>query len=378
MDVDIRKQSRYGKVEIHRPYQGTPGGSNTSSGSHSASASPRTIEAQPYNEPVSDDDGEEEVYTKMVGGLDEAKQVKLPDNVIARVNEARAFREDKLRREAEARAAAGENGNVMPAPSAAKRLSVAKNGNGPDSFHIDPLSGSRQHDASYSSMLDKVGLSKLFKTKAQREEEEARGEEVDPDSQPPEMIRFNAPLGKRIAVPVRIEPKVIFANEVRPASLVIGHVRLLTKPPSLPLRRPRPRLLPAHLPQVAQLCRHPRRHLDRSPQLCLGRRRRRHVLGLCLLDLRPRRGRLCRRHVPLPRHRPEKRTSSPGLSLSFELCADPVRPPAPLGPVPRRRRANRPRRDRHRRPAHELCPAVSRALIGRTPLLLLLYAWPLV
>jgi hypothetical protein len=231
MDVDIRKQSRYGKVEIHRPYQGTPGGSNTSSGSHSASASPRTIEAQPYNEPVSDDDGEEEVYTKMVGGLDEAKQVKLPDNVIARVNEARAFREDKLRREAEARAAAGENGNVMPAPSAAKRLSVAKNGNGPDSFHIDPLSGSRQHDASYSSMLDKVGLSKLFKTKAQREEEEARGEEVDPDSQPPEMIRFNAPLGKRIAVPVRIEPKVIFANEVRPASLVIGHVRLLTKPP---------------------------------------------------------------------------------------------------------------------------------------------------
>jgi hypothetical protein len=238
MDVDIRKQSRYGKVEIHRPYQGTPGGSNTSSGSHSASASPRTIEAQPYNEPVSDDDGEEEVYTKMVGGLDEAKQVKLPDNVIARVNEARAFREDKLRREAEARAAAGENGNVMPAPSAAKRLSVAKNGNGPNSFHIDPLSGSRQHDASYSSMLDKVGLSKLFKTKAQREEEEARGEEIDPDSQPPEMIRFNAPLGKRIAVPVRIEPKVIFANEVRPASLVIGHVRLLTKPPSLPLRRP--------------------------------------------------------------------------------------------------------------------------------------------
>lgn len=215
MDVDIRKQSRFGKVEIHRPYQGTPGGSNTSSGSHSASASPRTIEAQPYNEPVSDDDGDEEVYTKMVGGLDEAKQVKLPDNVIARVNEARAFREDKLRREAEARAAAGDNGSTAPALSTTKRPSAAKSANGPNSFHIDPLSGSRQHDASYSSMLDKVGLSKLFKTKAQREEEEARGEEVDPDDQPPEMIRFHAPQGKRIAVPVRIEPKVIFANEVR-------------------------------------------------------------------------------------------------------------------------------------------------------------------
>lgn len=211
MDIDIRKDSRYGKVDIHRPYQGTPGGSNSSAGSPSASNSPRTIEAaQPYNEPVSDDDGDEEVYTKIVDGLDEAKQVKLPDNVIARVNEARAFREDKLRREAEARLASGE---TLPQRDFAKSgTSAPAHSNG--DFAVDPLSGSRQFDAKYSSMLDKVGLSKLFKTKQQREEEEARGEPVDPDDQPPEMVRFHAPAGKRISVPVRIEPKVIFANEV--------------------------------------------------------------------------------------------------------------------------------------------------------------------
>lgn len=328
MDIDIRKQSRFGKVEIHRPYQGTPGGSNTSSGSHSASNSPRTIEAQPYNEPVSDGDDDEEVYTKIVGGMDEAKQVKLPDNVIARVNEARAFREEKLRREAEAREAAGSDD---PSSRPAVRSSASHN-DGPslsssNGFHIDPLSGSRQYDAKYSSMLDKVGLSKLFKTKQQREEADARGEPVDPDDQPPEMVRFHAPQGKRISVPVRIEPKVIFANEVR-ATPRLPPVVSVSISADLNRSSSPPRWFPhaAHVPQVAQLRRHARGDLDRPAQLCLGRRRRRHVLGLCLLDLRARRRRLRRRHVPVPRARAAQGapSRSPSLPTRDAPVADPL------------------------------------------------------
>jgi hypothetical protein len=205
MDIDIRKESRHGKVDIHRPHQGSIAGGS------SATNSPRTPEAQVYHEPVSDnEDDDEEVYTRTGTSDDEARHMNLPDNVLSQVNAARAFRENKLREEeAEREARRAANGGVDPEePSSSKGRKSSSSRPYENGVRVDPLSGSKQFDTKYSSMLDSLGLSKLFKTKQQREEEEARGEDLDPEDAEPEMVRFRAPEGKRISVPVRIEPKV--------------------------------------------------------------------------------------------------------------------------------------------------------------------------
>ncbi|KAL7409664.1 VTC domain-containing protein [Mrakia frigida] len=215
MDIDIRKESRHGKVDIHRPHTNSSaaGSSNTSP----ITDSPQTLESEHiYHEPVSDgEQSDEEVYTKLVTAADEARRLDLPEGSQLEHNQARLFRENKLREEAEARFAnpEAESSSSIPNSSDAPVHPYKSTEDRERAFHVDPLAGSRQFDTKYSSMLDTLGLSKLFHTKQQREEAEARGEndeEVEPE---PEMVRFSAPAGKKISVPVRIEPKVIFANE---------------------------------------------------------------------------------------------------------------------------------------------------------------------
>ena len=211
MDIDIRKESRHGKVDIHRPHTSSSaaGSSNTSP----VTDSPQILEAEHiYHEPVSDgEQSDEEVYTKLVTAADEARRLDLPEGSQFEHNEARLFRENKLREEAEARFANGgeaNNTSSRPNQSDATVRPYQSTEERERGFHVDPLAGSRQFDTKYSSMLDSLGLSKLFHTKQQREEAEARGENDDEVEPEPEMVRFNAPAGKRISMPVRIEPKV--------------------------------------------------------------------------------------------------------------------------------------------------------------------------
>lgn len=211
MDIDIRKESRHGKVDIHRPH------TSNSSGGGSSNTSPVTDSPQIqerdniYHEPVSDgEQSDEEVYTRLVTASDEARRVNLPEGSAAEHNTARLFRENKLREEAEARIANGEQETNESSATVRRQQQPPSNYNQERGLHVDPLAGSRQFDTKYSSMLDSLGLSKLFHTKQQREEAEARGEDQDDPEPEPEMVRFNAPAGKRISVPVRIEPKVSF------------------------------------------------------------------------------------------------------------------------------------------------------------------------
>jgi hypothetical protein len=52
MDIDIRKQSRHGKVDIHRPHQGSSAGGSTNPSP--VTDSPRSEDREVYHEPVSD------------------------------------------------------------------------------------------------------------------------------------------------------------------------------------------------------------------------------------------------------------------------------------------------------------------------------------
>lgn len=80
---------------------------------------------------------------------------------------------------------------------------------------IDPLQPSRSYDKKYS-LLDPRSLQKLFKAKQSQshdEDVEEEENEAPPADDGVEYTRVQAPASKRIAIPVRIEPKVIFANE---------------------------------------------------------------------------------------------------------------------------------------------------------------------
>jgi hypothetical protein len=139
--------------------------------------------------------------------LDETKHINLPEAVMSQVNAARAFRESKLRVEAEERAAKGGDDAAAPLTSSGGVRASSSSHKDGQAMRIDPLAGSKQYDHKYSSMLDSLGLSKLFKTKQQREEEEANGNGQE-NEDAPEMVRFMAPAGKMISMPIRIEPKV--------------------------------------------------------------------------------------------------------------------------------------------------------------------------
>lgn len=209
MDIDIRKQSRGHQVDIYRPHHGAISNGNSTSVTPTSTDSPPASEA-PYNEPVSDgEDEDEDPYSKLASKDDEVKQVKLSEAIMTKVNEARAFREDKLRQEAAAKKLNGEDqGPSSTVVRQGKNGKAKPSSEGePRTLLIEPLTGSRQFDAKYSSMLNSFGISKLFKSKAQRA---AAGdlEEEEEDEDRPEMVRFSAPSGKRISVPVRIEPKV--------------------------------------------------------------------------------------------------------------------------------------------------------------------------
>ena len=319
MDIDIRKQSRHGKVDIHRPHTG-----NSSSGGGSSNPSPLTDSptiqerADIYHEPVSDgEQSDEEVYTRVVSASEEARRANLPEGANTEHNDARLFRENKLREEAEARIARGEPPSAPAHQS--KGQSKPRTESESKGFHFDPLAGSRQFDTKYSTMLDSLGLSKLFHTKQQREEAEARGE-PDSDVEPePEMVRFSAPAGKRISVPVRIEPKVIFANEVSP-KLILRFLERRTSHRADCLRLLLYGSFPvstANVPQMAPLCSPPRYHCHGTSQLRLDEGSGGDLLGLRVHRRRARRGRLLGSDVPLQGYLAQEGASSFPSSLLY-------------------------------------------------------------
>jgi Domain of unknown function (DUF202) len=217
VDTDIRKPDT-GNVTIDRPtpYTSNPNTESTATPDHLPSPPHgRTI----YTEPVSEGEDDED----MMGGIavDEVGSARVP---LGEALEAIAWREKQMKaqeaametevaRRREAAGAAPQSDDEQdarksfskkraPVPAPLERLS------------IDPLAP--------ASVFDK-SLQKKLKGRARfhGSDEEDQGEGAETVGQSsrmadadPEYIRqFIASPGKRIAVPVRVEPKVFFAQE---------------------------------------------------------------------------------------------------------------------------------------------------------------------
>ncbi|KAL1413052.1 vacuolar transporter chaperone [Vanrija albida] len=183
MDADIRKQpSARSRVAIERPHSAPH-----SADSQSGPASPLVSGEASYHEPVSE--GEEDEYLNHAGTVDdEDKRLRLPAEAAA---EARAAREHRER----ATNDSIDQGSAFSRPAAGKYQPGLK---------VDPLVPASRFDKSLDLKLQAA-------IDRENEEDELDEEEANPTVT---MTReFRAPAGKLISVPIRIEPKVVFAVE---------------------------------------------------------------------------------------------------------------------------------------------------------------------
>ena len=207
MDQDIRKPvSARSRVLIERPHSGQPSNASASSTAlHSPSRS-----AQSYHEPVSEGEDDEEYLVHTA--RNEEQHLRLPPAAAAEARAARDFREQKLRDEAAARA-----GSSSEEPLSKKE--IKERAKYDPSLRIDPLASADRFDKTHMSILDQQSLQKLNEAQKQRdtqddsEDEEVDEEEGEDGDRVIYVDQFQAPAGKRISVPVRVEPKVVFAAE---------------------------------------------------------------------------------------------------------------------------------------------------------------------
>ncbi|KAF8071857.1 VTC domain-containing protein [Lyophyllum atratum] len=211
MDTDILKPDTGYLHVIERP---APSKSPTEIPSSGTVSSP---EAMSYAEPVSE--GEEDEEIMQTPARDEDKRTGLTSE---EVKEAIAFREKALkeRRELEADdTRPGGSGERSPvsSPRPKKGVDIPQG----RSLSIDPLAPSSAFDETLKNRLHgarDIRERELADTRdedEQHEDEEPSGlgEELPVGDDRILSRDWSAPAGKRIAIPVRIEPKVYFAAE---------------------------------------------------------------------------------------------------------------------------------------------------------------------
>ena len=204
MDTDIRKpETTQGAAAINRPTRTTVTASTSNSKSNSRRSS--SVAEEPYHEPVSEDENEphedEAVPTTMAD--DEGRAIGLDDAHRDAVADARGFREESLRK-------ARESGEPKPADGDENGSSWT-----PPVLKLTPGNLDRLLRTKYGGDGDAEGET-MSKTDAA-----AAGLEVDPVAtagqsgirRPEFTSAYRAQKGKLISVPIRIEPKVYYANE---------------------------------------------------------------------------------------------------------------------------------------------------------------------
>jgi hypothetical protein len=239
VDIDILKPST-GYHTVERPSQlvslkttpdklPSPGISTPDVESHSA-----------YIEPVSE--GEDEDEMAVAPAKDEPARAGLKGEEVA---EAIAFRERTFKDRMDAEAAAGSTmdgktvlrvigeeepgteARLTPEPTPSPKPSTSKAPEKPRALSIDPLAPSSAFDMSFRERLRVAHEKNIEREKVteaspsgilNNETNESLNAEGSTSAQPPEPDRelvrhWRAPAGKRIAVPVRVEPKVYFAAE---------------------------------------------------------------------------------------------------------------------------------------------------------------------
>ncbi|KAJ8519050.1 hypothetical protein ONZ45_g3940 [Pleurotus djamor] len=220
MDTDILKPNTGYLSIIERP-----GHSHTSSGSTSQ-ASPGS-ETPLYTEPLSE--GEEDEEIDLAPARDEHKRTGLSGK---EVEEAIAYREQMLkeRRQSEGEGARGRrtkivgNGGIDVSEDIegsddertpflkARKGSVAPSK--PRALSIDPLVPSSAFDETLKDRLRNADAREDTHRELHTADEDEEQDEGVPQGEDRLLERrWRAPKGKRIAVPVRIEPKVYFAAE---------------------------------------------------------------------------------------------------------------------------------------------------------------------
>jgi hypothetical protein len=235
MDQDIRKPvSARSKVLIERPNSVGHSQSASVGTSQQASTPQSPTQSVPsYHEPVSEGEDDEEYLTH--AATNEEAHLRLPPNAAADAKAARDFREKKLRDEAHGKAngeassskANGTASNGEREAGGAGSVSKDPRAKYDPSLRIDPLMHAQRFDKNVS-LLNEESLRKLNEAKAKQgqhgkkkaddSDDEDEHEQVDEDEdENGERVvyvdHFKAPEGKRIAVPVRVEPKVVFAAE---------------------------------------------------------------------------------------------------------------------------------------------------------------------
>ncbi|GAA5905699.1 Vtc4p [Sporobolomyces salmoneus] len=189
METDIRKPATH-KAQIHRP--ATNSNSNTAPGTPSDARSSDQDPVQ-YTEPVSDDEDADD--DRLVATtIDEAAWAQLPPEAAA---EAKAHREELAKMVKTQAAQAGpSNGNGVAAKSTKEIFPKLTPAN------LVKLLESR-HDREGDRPLNESGEA----------DQNASAFSVRPGPRNEYVSSFRAQEGKRIAIPVRVEPKVFYANE---------------------------------------------------------------------------------------------------------------------------------------------------------------------
>ncbi|KAG6329378.1 hypothetical protein ID866_9712, partial [Astraeus odoratus] len=213
MDTDILKPST-GYLSVERPV------SSSSKGSPEQQSSGAITPSHAYAEPVSE--GEEDEAMDLAPAKDEDRRTGLPQQDVAA---AIAFREKSLKERDEVYVGSparngGEQGEVIEEEEADERtpflqarrksepLSPPQKESPYKSLAINPLAP--------SSAFDKTLRERLQGADTTREQPTEAVGLVEDEIQESERLLVRdwiAPSGKKIAVPVRVEPKVYFANE---------------------------------------------------------------------------------------------------------------------------------------------------------------------
>lgn len=202
MDVDITKPNT-GFMSVSRPHSTRSPSERPSSGVHTPDAF--DAEGATYAEPLSEGEGDEDM--DVAPARDEGARIGLSDGQAA---DAIAYREKHLKERAQqpgpSRARSSECLPVVPAPptTPAPRPPRLR------TLSIDPLVPSSTFDERFKDRLREV--------KRAHDEDEVHIAQTGPtgneDGDDRMLTReWHAPSGKRIVVPVRIEPKVYFATE---------------------------------------------------------------------------------------------------------------------------------------------------------------------
>lgn len=203
MDVDITKPDT-GFGSVSRPYSTRSPSERQSSGVHTPD--PPDAEGETYAEPLSEGEGDEDM--DLAPARDEGARIGLSDGQAA---DAIAYREKHLKERAQqpgpSRALSIECLPVVPAPptTPAPRPPRLR------TLLIDPLVPSSTFDERFKDRLCEVKRAHDDEVEVHTAQTSPTGNENGDDRV---LTReWHAPSGKRIVVPVRIEPKVYFATE---------------------------------------------------------------------------------------------------------------------------------------------------------------------